>query len=86
MSRLTTAAAMTSVPSHLTFSGGGCWKVTARLGASTIRFTVQIPRGRAAVCASLTEQLDSLRSIPIDENLATAERFEAAARATGCAT
>ena len=61
------------LPSHLNFSKGGCWHVSARLGDSQLSFDVRIPTGRRAICASLVEQ----RQV-------TDDLYDAAYRSRGC--
>jgi hypothetical protein len=45
------------IPSHLDFSTGGCWKVTARLGTSSLVQYVDIDDSTRAICAQLAERL-----------------------------
>lgn len=45
------------IPSRVTFSTGGCWKVTARLRRSRVVQYVDIDDSDRAICASLARQL-----------------------------
>ena len=72
------------LPSSLRFPRGGCWRVTARLRGSGVRFDVRVPSGLRAVCDDITKQVGELRAIPISENLARAGDLEATLVEKGC--
>lgn len=71
-------------PSSLSFPRGGCWRVTARLHGSEVRFDVRVPSGLRAVCDDITQQVGELRAIPIAENLARAGDLESTLAEKGC--
>lgn len=72
------------LPSHLSFPRAGCWRVSARLHDSGVRFDVRVPAGLQAVCDDIARQGDELSGIPIEENLDRAGALEAAADEKGC--
>jgi len=55
------------LPSSLRFSNGGCWKVTAKLRNTTIRFYMAFSSSATAICEELRWQLDNL-VVDIPEN------------------
>jgi hypothetical protein len=66
------------------FPRGGCWRITASLGDSRVRFHVRVPRERQPICDDLAEQLDGLRAIPNEANVVQAQKVEAALDDKGC--
>lgn len=71
------------IPSTLTFSKPGCWKVTARLGRTALVLHVVVDGSRAAVCADLASELRSARAYgPHGASITTIRRDEGA---RGCA-
>ena len=50
------------LPSSVGFSNGGCWKVTAKLRRTTIRFFMAFSSGPAAICNDLAGQVEDVRA------------------------
>jgi hypothetical protein len=55
------------IPSGLTFSTGGCWKVVARLRNSRLVQYVDIDDSDRAICAALAKQLVTANNQPDTE-------------------
>ena len=58
------------MPSELTFSTGGCWRITAQLGKTTVAFFFAFSSSRQALCSSVAGQLAELAPYPEDQGLA----------------
>lgn len=69
-------------PTHLVFPRGGCWRVTATLGVSKVRFHVRVPTGREAICHDLARQVRDARETLDNEGYARS--LEAAALERAC--
>jgi hypothetical protein len=72
------------LPSNLSFSTGGCWRVTGRLGRSKVVLFKRVDGSPSAVCASLAREAVDIREINSPANDALALLVDQATRAHGC--
>ena len=73
------------LPSGFRFSNGGCWKVTAKLRRTTIRFYMAFSSGPEDLCDELRSQVDNVKNAQdLPENAEYVARLNEVLDARNC--
>jgi hypothetical protein len=74
------------MPSGLSFSNGGCWKITGKLRRTIVIFFIAFSSTHADICAQISWQLQNIAQVNNPHNDGLAQKLQADYQARGCSS